>query len=163
MSKTVVKQVKRLTSKEVKKISSWISSCGELKLISGENGTILKPKVLKGWVKSSEASFLFYINKTPIGFCTLSTVEILQLPQTFTEVCHLIIHPKYRNLYLGTTLLSFAMATAKHLGFSKVVGRVALGNLPSEVLLTSMRWKQFGNEKWLLNNENFNWYYKDLI
>ena len=129
-----------LTSAQLAYISEWISASGELPLISGNKKNHLSHLELGSWIKSSFQCVIVLHNEEIIGIATLSISEA-ELPSDAIEICHCIVHPKFRRLYNGSSLVINLTAFAKQNGFSRIVGRVVKTNLVGFALLKELHWR----------------------
>jgi len=64
----------------------------------------------------------------PIAFCTLSWSESKGIPFDAVEVCHLVVAPERRYLYVAARLLRTARYIAAQFGYEWVYGRIVPGN-----------------------------------
>jgi hypothetical protein len=132
--------VKSLSSNQLQFLSQWITESGELPLISGNKQLYLSENELLSWIATSFQCSIVVFENEIIGFATLSNVEA-EIPSNSLEICHCIIHPKYRRKYNGSALVTLLTANAKQNGFKKVVGRVISTNLVGFSLLKDLNWR----------------------
>lgn len=145
--------------KDIESLCEWIQSSGELHLISGNTTGILTVKELRDWMNSSFQLVKIQLNEKIIGLATLSRAEA-ELPSEYIEICHLIIHPDFRRLYYGTTIVSYLTSFAKREGYKKVVGRVLKSNSVALAFLDSLHWKRLDEN--YSNNETVVWLGKNI-
>lgn len=112
-------------------ICNWILTREDLSLVSGDNADRLTNQILNSWIKKSELSLVIAnpVNNQPIGFCTLSKKECVFLPDRHIEICHFIIAPEYRYLFVAYRLANFAVKCASQLGYEFLIGRILPQNL----------------------------------
>lgn len=152
-----------ITEYQLDHLAQWISESGELKYISGEKGTVLSIKTLTTWiynqskgknkilaialVKNSDAQIM--------GLCTLTKTEEPMLGKYDIEICHLIVHKKYRRKKYASKIIKLLIHQAKEFGFLRILGRVHIDNNIGFTLLESLGWQKSG---FYNGDENVVWY-----
>jgi ribosomal protein S18 acetylase RimI-like enzyme len=129
-------------SDDLPRIAEWVTTANELHLISGLSGPVLPTSVLEDWVATSLATLAVRHGDDAIAVATLSRSEA-ELPAGTAEVCHLIVHPRWRRHYRGSHLVLELLSTARRLGFLEVVGRVVSSNTRAHAFLAFLQWKPF--------------------
>lgn len=148
---------------DLEPIASWITESGELELISGEKGKVLKSELLAEWLTTSITNVISYDNaENVIGLTTLSTAE-MDLPVGYVELCHCIIKPNNRREYNASCLLVALIREAKKRGYTHVVGRVVKSNNKAHHLLKSLKWKRWERMNEKVDSENIIWYIKKIV
>jgi ribosomal protein S18 acetylase RimI-like enzyme len=130
---------KSLSAAELALVADWITKSGELPIISGSTGQLLSLGELQIWFESATQGIIAKHNGEIIGIATL-TKEEAPIPNDALEICHCIVHPNYRRLYNGSSLIIRLTAFAKQNGFNRVVGRVAKSNPIGKTLLQYLHW-----------------------
>lgn len=133
-----------LTKFQLAFVANWITESGELPLISGSTGKELLPDELKFWFESAIQGIIVEHEGKIIGIATLTRAEA-PIPQDAVELCHCIVHPNYRRLYNGSSMIILLSAFAKQNGYRKVVGRVAKSNPIGRTLLQYLHWHMLSN------------------
>lgn len=107
-------------------VCSWVQCEGILQLVSSDKGEHLTPRILRSWLDRAIGTVVIAGNDTdtPVGFCTLSTSEVSGTPCDFVELCHLIVAPRYRYLFIGPRICRAAKTLAAGLSFAALHGRV---------------------------------------
>lgn len=138
-------------------VAQWITQTGELNLISSEKSSVLSVDVLHGWFANSIAGVVLCIGDLPIGVATLCKSEISFLPPDTAECCHLVVHPQWRRLYYGTSIVCLLLSIAKKQGYKRVVGRIVPTNSVAKLLLDSLNFESVATyEDWM--SPDFVWY-----
>ncbi len=148
----------QLTRDQIKDVANWITQSGELRMISGLSCPRLSEDELEQWFQSALQAVVVVTDRKVIGIATLSRSEV-DLPTASIEICHCIVHPYFRRVYNGSTLVTVLSAYAKRLGYKTVVGRVLRSNTVGFALLKSLHWnvsqKPYNNDEsviWLEKN-----------
>jgi ribosomal protein S18 acetylase RimI-like enzyme len=107
-------------------ICGWVQGRYLLQLVSSDDADRLTPGILARWLGRAIHTVVIANEATdePVGFCTLSSTEVLDAPPSFVEICHLIVDPHYRYLFIGPRICKAAKVTARQHGFSGLHGRV---------------------------------------
>jgi hypothetical protein len=140
-------------------ICPWVSTPEELALISGNKAPFLTDHILTGWTKTGLASLVLAdsINDMPIAFRTLSWSESKGMPNDTVEVCHLVVAPERRYLYVAARLLRTARYIAAQFGYDWVFGRIVPGNTRAIALALFTDFVEVTNGyHWLANG--FRWF-----
>lgn len=146
-------------SGDVEIVSRWISESGDLALISSLDSDGLSTKMLELWFDASVTSAVVRTDGHPIAFGTVS-VEEAPLPSRTAEICHLIVHPKWRRRYNGSHLVLELALKAREMGFSTVAGRVVPHNSVAHAFLSFLRWAPVASgDGW---TPGFSWYQRKL-
>lgn len=144
-------------------ICSWVQSRTRLQLISGDSGEALTHEILEGWVAQSALAIVITEVGTsrPAGFCTISNVEIPDIPPTYVELCHLVVDPNRRYDFVGSRLYRAAKIAASERGFRYGCARVSPTNRYALALARHQRAEEFtSREHWL--PAGFRWFRSDL-
>jgi ribosomal protein S18 acetylase RimI-like enzyme len=151
-----VKVIFDLQEADIQHLFGWLSDSGEISLISDSGDENFKPETIKEWAKKAEQSFLGAIDGRPIAFGTLSKQEAI-LPHDCIEICHLIVHPKFRRQYYGTALVDNLIQASVSKGISSIFARVLKNNKIGNLFFHSLQWDITIENEYDLPN-NFNWY-----
>ena len=127
------------SSGDIETISRWISESGDLTQISSLRSDVLSTEELERWLDASVTSAVIRADSYPIAFATVSVKEA-PLPREVAEICHIIIHPKWRREYNGSHLVLDLTLRAREKGFTKMVGRVVPHNSGAHAFFSSLRW-----------------------
>lgn len=150
----------KLTEKDIADICSWAPTRQTLQRVSSDAAECLSPDIFVRWLHKARTALLIYDTK-PQAFCTLSEQEVPNLPESYIELCHLIVDPNndfYRN---GNLIMHFGVSTARNLGYKQVCGRVEPNNAYGLSLARKNFWEEFtGNEPW--QTPGFRWFRQDL-
>ena len=110
-------------------ICSWIRTRSEFDLVGSEGCPHLTKDVLQQWVSTaSKAIVLVDPSDTPVAFCALSRAEHPSLDRQAIEICHFIVSPAARFGWTAMQMLDAAIATARGLGYERVIGRIVPTN-----------------------------------
>ena len=144
-------------------VCSWVATREALQLVSGDIGDQLTPQMLQTWRTNATASFVVSqgARDEPIGFCTISRREVVNLPPQYIEICHLIVDPSHRHRFIGSLLIGAARSAASTLGFLFLCGRIVSTNRWALALAQSQRAKEFtDSEGWA--SSGFRWFRLNL-
>ncbi|HWM23310.1 MAG TPA: GNAT family N-acetyltransferase [Chthoniobacterales bacterium] len=122
-------------------LAEWISTTNELPLISDRTDSALSEELLREWISTARHTAVVRASRLPIAFATLTAAEARLSPGEI-EVCHLIVHPKFRRQYKGTNLLLEMTQLARCERFKRILGRVVPKNLIGMAILQSVRWRR---------------------
>ena len=139
-----------ISNSDLDYITQWISKSGELSYISGEKGPLLTKSILKSWLynKTDQVEKIFAVvflknsHDKIVGLCTLTRAEEPVLDTNDVEICHLIIHKKYRREYYASSIIKLLIKQAFKNNFSRVLGRVHIHNYVGSMLLSHLGWKK---------------------
>jgi len=151
--------VRELCQRDTLKICSWVSTAEAVAMVSSDRADSLSPCILRKWVSVAETSLVVARSgsEEPVGFCTLSCRELRRLPADYVELCHLLVDPCARHLFVGQRLSSGAKEIAHLAGYRFLCGRVIPGNRYSVLLARHQRFSEFtGVERWAL--PGFRWF-----
>lgn len=140
-------------------ISTWISDSGEVALISDLPPGELPIETLSHWLDTSVSAAAVRVDGALIAFATVS-IEEAHLPEGTAEICHLIVHPKWRRRYNGSHIVLELALRARELGFSSVMGRVVPNNVVAHKFLSSLGWSQA--DPWIGWAPGFSWQMRPL-
>jgi len=132
-------QVRPFCEADIREICSWVLTPHQLRMISGDVAGGLSGEILLRWARSSIDAATLCVDGQAVGFCTLSDREF-SYPKGHLEVCHLVITPRYRRKYLGTTLLNNMRILAGIRGYSYLHGRVVRENAGSLAFAQYVHW-----------------------
>jgi ribosomal protein S18 acetylase RimI-like enzyme len=140
-------------------ICSWVESSEALLQVSGDSADSLTPSILYKWIGKAKVSLV--VTKEPmdepIGFCTLSRLEVDYMPDSYIEICHLIIDPQYRYMFIGPRLVQGAISISCKFGFRFICGRVLHTNRYGLILARKQKFEEFTNtEAWI--TPGFRWF-----
>lgn len=156
-------QVREFLNKDQIYVCSWVKNHEALSLVSGDKADYLTPNILTKWINKAKISLVIYkefVNE-PVGFCTLSCSEVDYIPTSYIEICHLIINPTYRYMFIGSRLVREAVSIARKRGFRFICGRVIHTNRYGLVLAKKQRFEEFSNcEAW--TPPGFRWFRLNL-
>jgi ribosomal protein S18 acetylase RimI-like enzyme len=136
---------------DIPAVCSWVNTREALALVSGDVADSLTPRILAGWTAKAVMTFVVADEETDtaIGFSTLSDLELPTLPVNYVELCHLIVDPRYRYLFIGSRLCRSAKLAAQERGFEFLCGRIVPGNRYALVLARAQRFEEFTHfESW---------------
>jgi ribosomal protein S18 acetylase RimI-like enzyme len=149
---------KDITDTELDYISTWVSETRELRQISGLETDTLDVGILRSWFNNSIQSVIVKDGANVIGFGMLTTQEV-KTKEGEAEICHLIVHPKYRRIYNGSSLVHRLMSFGKFIGLNKIIARVNKKNSAGLELFNYLGWNKFTlnppNE-----DEKVQWFFK---
>lgn len=162
-STTALYRDRHLTVADEPTICSWVQNRAALQLISGDSGEALTPEILDGWL--ARAAFSIVITEVgidaPVGFCTISRLEIPRIPPTYLELCHLVVDPRRCYHFVGSRLCRVAKSAARDLGFRYLCARISPTNRYALALARQQRAEEFtSREIWLPSG--FRWFRSDL-
>ena len=150
----------RLTNNDIAKICSWVSTHSMLQNVSGDRAECLNQDILIRWLNEACKALLIH-DTEPLAFCTLSDKEVPSLPETYIELCHLIVDPKHNFYRNGDRLLFFWIYLARNLGYEYICGRVQPDNSYGVTLVRENAFDEFtGSEPWEI--PGFRWFRQDL-
>mgnify|MGYP001559264585 CR=1 FL=1 len=144
-------------------VCSWVPTTTALQLVSGDKSDRLTPEILRGWTTKAETSLVVYQHPThqPVGFCTVSRMELPYLPATYIELCHLVVDPRWRYLFIGSRLYRAVRSAACTLGYYFVCARIVPTNRYALALARFLRAEEFtGTEVWAPSG--FRWFRLDI-
>ena len=148
------------TETDIEQIPGWVSATRELSLISDESSNVLHPETFQRWLRDSVTVAVVHAGDQPVALATLSLQEVA-LPEGTVELCHLIVHPRWRRRYHGSRLVFELTDRAKEFGFKRLVGRVVPRNAVAHALLSYLHWSSISSvETWM--KASFVWYEKSL-
>lgn len=156
-------RVRSFLNSDMQQICSWIKNRRTLQLVSIDSSDCLTPDILINWIVNSQKCFVVTecFTDKPVGFCTLSRQEVSNLSYSYVELCHLIVNPQRKYLFIGSILCSAARSVARDLGYQFLCGRVVSTNRYGLVLAKSQRAKEITNmESWATSD--FRWFRVDL-
>lgn len=152
-------RVREFTNKDMWEVCSWVTTTAALQLVSSEFADSLTPEILSQWVTKAHTC-LVVSNETTnkaVGFCTLSYMELPKLPSHYIELCHLIVDPRFKYLFIGPRLCRAAKVIAFNLGYQYLCGRVVPTNRYALALARLQRFQEFTNEEsWTI--PGFRWF-----
>lgn len=136
---------------DTSQICRWVKTRDALQLVSGDSADCLTPEILAGWV--ANARMCLVVSRLPanepVGFCTLSSLEVPNLPAEYIELCHLVVDPQWRYSFIGSRLCRWAKSLARGLACEFLCGRVVPRNRYALALAKSQRFEEFtGHERW---------------
>lgn len=149
------------TDKEI--ICSWVQTSQALECISGDYGDKLTKEILSSWIDKAEMTIVVALQSSdiPVGFCTLSKLEAPHLPSSYIEICHLIVAPNFKHLFIGSRLCSKAKNIASSSGYCFVCGRVVPENKYTLALARLHHFEEIIEiEPWLCGR--FRWFHFNL-
>lgn len=160
-------EVKNFTTREINDddieiICSWVINQRMLTMISGDIGNGLSPNILRKWINSSIRTIVVadYETNTPLGFCTLTSNELLNIKPFHVELCHLVVNPNYPKYYIGVELCTSAIEIASTFGFKFIICRISPTNLYGISLANSQNCKEITESNLPVG---FTWYLKSLL
>ena len=145
-------------------ICSWVRTRQVLQLVSGDAADFLTPALLSGWLARAQIAIVVAdeVANQPAGFCTLSCLEVPHLPASYVEICHLIVAPEFRHLFIGSRLVRAAKSLAHDFGYRFVCCRVTPTNKWALALARAQGFQEFTNIKdWLPHG--FRWFRFALV
>ena len=118
--------VRSIFSQDIPAICSWVHNRRLLQLVSSDDADFLTESILSDWLDHAVDIVIIadILTGEPVGFCTLSSTEVEDSPPGFVEICHLIVNPRFRYLFIGPRICKAAKKLAKRLGFQELFGRV---------------------------------------
>jgi hypothetical protein len=130
-------------------VCSWVRTRAALTLVSGDSGECLTLSILARWIADAQVSLVVEreLDGVPLGFCTFSDGELPSLPPEYVEMCHLIINPEFRNLFIGSRLCVRGKSLARSLGFRFLCGRIVPRNRYTLALARLHRFEDFTNKE----------------
>ena len=156
-------RVRDYSYKDQNYVCSWVKSREDLLKVSGDSSDFLTPNILFTWISKAQISLVVSREPIddPIGFCTLSRLEVDNIPASYIEICHLIIDPKYRYMYIGPRLVREAISVSRSLKIQFVCGRVAHSNRYGLILARKQMFEEFtDSEVW--TPTGFQWFRYNL-
>ena len=156
-------QVRPFQDSDLLEICSWVTSHTELQMVSGDAGGCLTPDILRSWLAKASQSLVLIdgTTKKPVGFCTLSKCEAPNLPPDYIEMCHLLINPRWKYVFITARLLDSAKSLARGLGYHFGCARVVPLNRWALLLTRYEKAEEFtGKELW--TPAGFRWFRLDL-
>lgn len=92
-----------------------------------------------------------------VGFCTLSRLEAAGLPVHYIEICHLVVNPRFRYVFVGARLIRAALQAARINCCRYICGRVVPTNRYALALTRYVRGEEItGSESWTI--PGFAWF-----
>jgi ribosomal protein S18 acetylase RimI-like enzyme len=152
-------QVREFYDKDTREICSWVTTREALQLVSGNTADYLTPIILEQWASDACKCLVVsdQVTDRAVGFCTLSNNELPNLPENYIELCHLIVNPQYRYLFIASRLCRTAKTVASDFGFKFLCGRVKPTNRYTLALARLQRFQEFTNESsWAVSG--FRWF-----
>ncbi len=154
-------QVEGLDPLEYRTVAAWITDSKDLPNISGIKSHYLSPEELQNWFETATIGLIVRFDGAIVGLATLSKHEV-PLKHDEIELCHCIVHPEYRRIYNGASMVLQLMAYAKTNNYKTVVGRVVKNNASAEKMLKFLKWEVMTKD--LPNNDNdVTWFKKRLL
>jgi len=163
ISYTPLLRVREFSNKDQIHICSFVKSRKALLLVSGDSSDSLTPNILTNWISKAKVSLVISREpmNEPIGFCTLSRLEVDYIPASYIEICHLIINPTYRYMFIGPRLVREATFISREFGFRFICGRVVHNNRYGLILAKKQKFEEFTNtESWM--PPGFRWFRLNL-
>lgn len=156
-------QIREFSDKDEMYVCSWVKSREALSRVSGDSSDSLTPNILTKWISKAKISLVVSREPIdePIGFCTLSCLEADYIPFFYMELCHLIINPKYRYMFIGSRLVREAVSISRELGFRFICARVVHTNHYGLILAKKHKSEEITNsEAWV--TPGFRWFQLNL-
>lgn len=145
-------------------IAKWVPSAAALALVSGDTAPCLNSSIIQAWIARSLAAIVLAdpADGAPVAFCTLSRQESPGIEPGAVEVCHLVVAPERRYLFVANRLLKHARAISLQLGFERIYGRVVPQNAPALALAQYARFVEVpsGDRSWLA--PGFRWFRSEI-
>ena len=118
---------REMDDSDVGEICTWARNREALALVGSESAECLTGTLLAEWASCSVRALTLWPpgdRATPVGFCTMSVRESIDLPRLFVEMCHLMVSPQAKYAWVACRLIDEVRLAAAELGFRQVVGRV---------------------------------------
>ena len=132
-------------------VCSWVTTAETLRLVSSDTSDRLTPQLLQSWLAIARCGLVVseYLSDKPVGFCTLTRLELANISSGYIELCHLIVDPAYKYVFVGSRLVRAAEVMAREFGYQFLFGRVVPVNRWGLVLVRFVRAEEFtGIETW---------------
>src|SRR2546423_10707382 len=133
-------------------------------MVSGDEDKCLTPEILRTWLVKATISLVFIDEgtKEPIGFCTLSKCEVPGLPPDYIEMCHVLVDPRHKYVFIVSRLLNYGTSWARGLGYRFGCARVLPYNRWALLLARYEKAEELTDkESWAL--AGFRWFRIDLL
>lgn len=157
-------RVRQFAPTDTDAVCRWISNRRLLQLVSSDDADSLTPVILGSWTGRALLSIVIADHTTdePRGFCTITADEVHQSPAGFVELCHLLVDPRYRYLFVGPRICQAGKLAAQRLGFNELYGRVVSQHRFGMVLARRERFVELvPAPDWL--PAGFRWYRHSLL
>lgn len=125
---------------DAERLAALVTASGELRLISGESGSVAEASLLQHWFTDAQGAVVFRADDSPIAMGTVTRSEAHH-PADSIEVCHLFVAPRLRRRYRGSQVALELSSVARSLGYQRLVGRVVSTNVPALCFLSSLGWR----------------------
>jgi hypothetical protein len=155
--------IRNYQNSDVKVFCSWVTNSRALRTVSGDSAKCLTPDIFLTWVDRSVKALVLYspLTDDPLGFCTLSSKEIPEIPDLNLEICHLLVKPTKNYFAIGHYLCMQAKSDALLMGYKYLWGRVVPWNGFGKCLAERQLSKECNNLPiWI--PKGFHWYMRDL-
>lgn len=144
---------------DTSRICSWVQSRQQLSMVSGDQGERLTAEILQSWLMKATASIVLEdsTSKNAVGFCTLSRLELPNMPSDCIELCHVLVDPQQKYLFVTSRLLHYAKALTRDLGYRVGCARVVPSNRWALALARYHKSDEFTDkETWAISG--FRWF-----
>lgn len=156
-------QIRPFQGSDALKICSWVTNRAELKMVSGDVAEGLTQEILRSWLAKAITSLVVVDGRTrePIGFCTLSRCEVPGLPPDYIEMCHVLVDPQQKYVFIVSRLINYGTSWARGLGYRFGCARVLPYNRWALLLARYEKAEEFTDkESW--TPAGFRWFRLDL-
>lgn len=143
---------------DISEICSWVLTAEQLRMVSDDVAGGLRGDILLKWASRSTHAVTMRYKGEAVGFCTLTDAEY-DYPRGHVEVCHLVVDPKYRRRYFGTTLLNYMRILSAHCGYKVLHGRVVPSNAGSLAFTEYVHWQP---SHFSFLDDDFRWFTYEL-